>query len=157
MKKNNYPIYFLISLAVLIIDQATKYLIQARLKLFETVEVLPFFNIVFVSNTGSAFGMLKGLGNVFFIVVAGAAIVIVAVLIIKFREDRLAFSLVMGGAAGNLMDRLTHGYVVDFLDFFAGGHHWPAFNVADSALTVGIALLFIKTLFGPKDTGKQEV
>lgn len=152
MRRDLYAPYFLLSAAVVIADQFTKYLVQSRFVLFESVKILPFFSIVYVSNTGSAFGMFKGLGNVFFIAVAGAATLVVAALIIKYRQDRFAFALILGGAAGNLLDRLTHGFVVDFIDVFWGEHHWPAFNVADSALTVGITLLFFGTFFRSKNS-----
>lgn len=142
--KNRYPAYFLVALIVLILDQMTKYLVRGRLSLFEVINVLPFFNIVYVENVGSAFGMFRGLGNTFFIFFAAAAILVVVVMIIKDRENRLGFSLILGGASGNLIDRLLHGHVIDFLDVYAGRYHWPSFNVADSALTIGIVLLFFK-------------
>jgi signal peptidase II len=153
--KYRYAVFFVISLAVFILDQVTKYLITSHLRLFQVIPVMPFFNIVYVDNTGSAFGMFKGLGNPFFIGIAGAAIIAVAVMIIKDRENRLGLSLILGGAAGNLADRVIHRYVIDFLDFYAGKHHWPAFNVADSALTVGIALLLIKTVFHRTEADKS--
>jgi len=153
--KYRYAVFFVLSLAVFIIDQVTKYLITSHLSLFQVIPVLPFFNIVYVDNTGSAFGMFKGLGNPFFIGIAGAAIIAVAVMIIKERENRLGLSLILGGAAGNLTDRLIHRYVIDFLDFYAGKHHWPAFNVADSALTVGIALILLKTVFHRTEADKS--
>jgi signal peptidase II len=141
--KRGYAPFFLVSLIVFVVDQATKYLITSRFALFEAVNILPFFSVVYVRNTGSAFGMFKSLGNVFFIAAAAIAIGVVAVLIVRNREGRFGLSLILGGAAGNMADRLVHGYVVDFLDFYAGGRHWPAFNVADSALTVGIGLLLL--------------
>lgn len=153
--KEKYAIFFVISLAVFMFDQVTKYLIRSHLSLFQVIPVLPFFSIVYIDNTGSAFGMFKGLGNAFFIGIAGAAIVVVAALMIKDRNNRLGLSLILGGAAGNLTDRVVHGYVIDFLDFYAGKHHWPAFNVADSALTVGITLLLIKTVFHRTEADKS--
>jgi signal peptidase II len=143
--KKGYAPFFLLSLIVFVVDQATKYLITSRFALFEAVNILPFFSVVYVRNTGSAFGMFKSLGNVFFIAAATIAIAVVAVLIARNREGRFGLSLILGGAAGNMADRLVHGYVVDFLDFYAGSHHWPAFNVADSALTVGIGLLLLRS------------
>jgi signal peptidase II len=153
--KFRYAVFFVISLVVFILDQVTKYLITSHLRLFQVIPVLPFLNIVYVDNTGSAFGMFKGLGNPFFIGIAGAAIIAVAIMMIKDRENRLGLSLILGGAAGNLTDRVIHRYVIDFLDFYAGKHHWPAFNVADSALTVGIALLLIKTVFHRTEADKS--
>ncbi len=138
---------FLLAAAVFVLDQATKLVILKYVGLHDIISVTSFFNIVFVENTGSAFGMFKSLGNVFFIAVATAAMAVVSYLIIKSREDGIAFALVLGGAAGNLLDRITRGAVVDFLDFHAAGWHWPAFNVADSALTIGVGLLFISVIF----------
>lgn len=139
--------FFLIALAIFILDQITKYIIKVSIGPFEIIRVTSFFNIVYVENIGSAFGLFKSLGNAFFIIVAVLAMVFVSVLMIKDRDNRLSFSLVLGGAAGNLLDRISRGYVVDFLDFHIGMHHWPAFNVADSALTIGITLLLIRTVF----------
>ena len=152
--KDRYALFFVISTVVFLLDQMTKYLIRSHLRLSEVIPVFPFFSVVYVDNTGSAFGMLKSLGNPFFIGVAAAAIIVIAVMIIKVRDNRLALSLILGGAAGNLTDRIVHGYVIDFLDFSAGGHHWPAFNIADSALTVGIALLMIDMVLRRSETGR---
>jgi len=138
---------FLLAAAVFVLDQATKLVILKYVGPHDIISVTSFFNIVFVENTGSAFGMFKSLGNVFFISVAAAAMAVVSYLIIKSREDGIAFALVLGGAAGNLLDRIIRGAVVDFLDFYAAGWHWPAFNVADSALTIGVGLLFISVIF----------
>ena len=148
--KNSPSVFFLTSFIIFVLDQVTKYLIRSHLSLFEVINVLPFFNIVYVENTGSAFGMFKGLGNIVFIAIASVAIVSVVVLLIKDRENRTGFSLILGGAAGNLADRVFLGHVVDFLDVFVGKFHWPAFNVADSALTVGIALLAVNSLLQAK-------
>ncbi|HAK89415.1 MAG: signal peptidase II [Nitrospirae bacterium GWC2_46_6] len=147
---------FLISLLVFVLDQTTKYVVKANISPYRIIEVLPFFNIVYVENIGSAFGMFKSLGNFFFIVIAAAAMVFVTVLIIKDKDNRLAFSLILGGAAGNFVDRVIHGYVIDFLDFYIGRFHWPAFNVADSALTIGIMLLTVKLFFDVKKSDKVQ-
>ena len=149
MKK--YPVTFLlISLCIFALDQITKYFIRTHIGLFDIVRITSFFNIVHVLNTGSAFGLFKGLGNSFFIIIALLAMTLITVLIIKDSHNRLAFALILGGAAGNLADRIIFGHVIDFLDFYAGSHHWPAFNVADSALTIGISLLLFKTVFEKK-------
>ena len=144
-------IFFLISLIILLLDQVTKYFIKARVGFYDVVEVTSFFNIVHVLNTGSAFGMFKRLGNTFFIVIALAAIILISVLMIRDSRNRLPFALILGGAAGNITDRILLGRVTDFLDFHLGSLHWPAFNVADSALTVGIAILLLLTLFDKKN------
>ncbi len=135
--------YFMLSLVVFLLDQGTKYFIMRNFSLYQVINVVPFFNLVYYRNVGSAFGMLKGLGNPFFILVSAAAIVAIAMMIIKDSGSRTGFSLILGGAAGNLADRITHGYVVDFLEVYVGNFYWPAFNVADSALTIGIMLLIL--------------
>ena len=145
-----YLPYFLLALAVFLLDQATKYFIMHHLNLYQVVKIIPSFNIVYYRNVGSAFGMFKSLGNTFFIVVSLGAIVVLSVFIVKDADARLGLSLILAGAAGNLADRIIHGYVVDFLEVYAGSFYWPAFNVADSALTVGIGLLIIRTAFGRK-------
>lgn len=135
-------------------DQATKlvffrYLVEGGRPL---VEVLPFFNLVTVWNYGASFGMFNSgsrTGSAVFVVLA---VVIVAGLVMWLRrvETRilgLALGLVIGGAVGNVIDRLRFGAVFDFLDFHALGWHWPAFNLADSAITVGVGLLLIDSLF----------
>ncbi|MCE5312396.1 MAG: signal peptidase II [Nitrospiraceae bacterium] len=138
---------FLLAAAVFVLDQATKLVILRYVGPHDIISVTSFFNIVFVENTGSAFGMFKSFGNIFFITVASAAMIAVSFLIVRGRYDGAAFALVLGGAAGNLLDRITRGAVVDFLDFHASGWHWPAFNVADSALTIGVGLLFLSVFF----------
>lgn len=124
-------------------DQLTKQLIINTIMPYEAVYVLPFFNIVNVANKGAAFGSFQALGNPFFIVVSLIAIAIVIFLMVKEKENPLALSFILGGAFGNLIDRLRYGFVVDFLDFFLGKYHWPAFNVADSFLSMGVTLMII--------------
>ncbi len=139
--------FFLIPAAIVILDQVTKQLIITTLKPYEAIYVLPFFNIVHVLNTGAAFGSLQWLGNPFFIALSVIAIVVVIFLMIKDRESIWGLSFILGGAIGNLIDRFRHGYVVDFLDVFVGKYHWPAFNVADSFLSVGVFIIAIRYLF----------
>lgn len=144
-----------LSAAILALDQATKMLVQARLPLHDSRTVVPdFFNLTHVTNRGALFGLLHDLPDpwraVLFTVVPFAAIV----LILYFQgrtapADRLAhggLALILGGAAGNFLDRLRLGYVVDFLDVYVGPHHWPAFNVADSAICIGVGLLVLDLL-----------
>ncbi|MBF0317584.1 MAG: signal peptidase II [Nitrospirae bacterium] len=135
--------FYAIAAVIYLLDQGSKYLIVQTLPLHDSREVLPFFNIVYVRNIGSAFGLFKGLGNGTFIVLSVVALAILAVLIRISDSDLYAFSLLLGGAAGNATDRVARAYVVDFLDLYVGRYHWPAFNVADSALTIGIVLLII--------------
>jgi signal peptidase II len=140
---NRRLLAFLIAAAIVCLDQLTKYLVTSSVTPGSPVEVFSFFHLVNVKNTGAAFGMLKGLGNNFFIAVSALALVLIVILILKGIDGILGFSLILGGAAGNLIDRLAYGHVRDFIDLFAGDYHWPAFNIADSALTVGILLLAV--------------
>lgn len=132
-------------------DQFTKYLIYTRLYPGQAIEVTPFFRIVYAMNTGIAFSMFQGANHVFSVITA----LIIGGFLLWYRKNRAAippalkaaFTLVIAGAAGNLIDRVAHGYVVDFLDFSIGSYHWPAFNVADSCITVGGILLFLLSFF----------
>ncbi len=151
------PAGLLVALAggTLLLDQVTKFVITRFLPLYTQQEVVPgFFNLVHVRNTGAAFSFLAGspsLGRqVFFI---GVGVVAAAVLLYLYRATggrekakRAGLALILGGALGNLMDRLRLGAVVDFLDFHIGPYHWPAFNVADSAITVGAGILLVSVL-----------
>ncbi|MGE0080889.1 MAG: signal peptidase II [Thiohalomonadaceae bacterium] len=139
-----------LSALVVVIDQITKALASNLLNLHEGVPVLPGLNLTLMHNTGAAFSFLSDEGGWqrwFFAVIA---VVISALLVLWLRRlppaERwlhIAIALVIGGALGNLWDRLMLGYVVDFIDVYAGRWHWPAFNVADSAITVGAAMLLL--------------
>jgi len=131
---------------VVLLDQITKYLARTRIHPLESIELLPVLNLVSVRNQGAAFGMFSSLGNNFFIIISLAAILFMLWVIVTAKEDYRVFSLLAGGAIGNLIDRVTLGYVVDFIDVAVSGHHWPAFNVADSALSIGIVLLMLNLL-----------
>jgi signal peptidase II len=135
---------------ILFLDQWTKYVVQQRLALYQRVEVIQgFFDLIHARNPGGAFGIFGGekggLGSLLFVVVSLVAIGSILFLFVKTREDEktlsLSFSLVLSGALGNLVDRLRFGEVVDFLDFYLHSYHWPAFNVADSAICIGIGLM----------------
>ena len=144
MKRNIYIVLIVSVIAAL--DQLTKYLIATRLSPFDSIEIFPFLHIVNVRNTGAAFGSFRGLGSNFFIIVSVIAIIFVVSLLLKRAYNTLGLSLVLGGAIGNLVDRIFYGNVVDFVDFSFGTFHWPAFNVADSALTVGIFIIVLSSL-----------
>ena len=131
---------------VVVLDQITKYLISSSLSPIDSIEIFPFLHIVHVWNTGSAFGMFKNLSSSFFILVSIAAIIIVIYLLKKSTYNRFGLSLILGGALGNLIDRVRFGKVFDFLDFAVGDFHWPAFNVADSSLTIGMSIVFFLVL-----------
>ena len=130
-------------------DQASKlWVLAAHASL--PVEVLPFFNIVLVWNRGVSFGMFGAAGPLVLAAVAGAVAVVLVVWMLRSdrRFEAFALGAVAGGAAGNILDRLTRGAVVDFLDFHVAGWHWYAFNLADSAIAVGVAMLLFDALFG---------
>lgn len=132
---------------IMVIDQVTKYLVLQNFTIHEIVEVTAFFNLVLVYNPGAAFSFLSdaaGWQRWFFIAIAFAASAWIVYLLRRYPGQTLfclALSLVLAGALGNVIDRILFGAVVDFLDFHAYGWHWPAFNVADSAITCGAALL----------------
>ena len=144
------PLFFLILSLAVVLDQLTKYLASTFINPYEPIEVLPVLNLVNVKNVGAAFGLFSSLGNVFFIVVTLVAIAIILFLAIKEKDGFVGLTLILSGAVGNLIDRLVFGHVRDFIDLHACSYHWPAFNVADSALTVGIAVLIIGSLFKKK-------
>jgi signal peptidase II len=148
--KKRVILSLLIALSIVLSDQITKYLARTYIQSYETIRVLPVLDLVNVRNEGAAFGMFRSLGNTFFIAISLAAIIFMSWIIVKDKEDYRIFALLAGGAAGNLIDRLTLGYVVDFISVGAGGYHWPAFNIADSALTVGMALMACNLLKAKK-------
>ena len=137
----------IIVLSVVFLDQITKQLIIKYLSSSDSLEVFPFLHIVSVRNTGAAFGAFRGFGSGIFIAISVVAIGFVINLIIRRAYNSFGLSLVLGGAIGNLIDRIFYGKVVDFVDFHVGAFHWPAFNVADSALTVGITIIILTSLF----------
>ena len=143
-------VYLLLALAVLALDQWTKWLVQEHLPLLVSRPLIPgFLNLTHVENTGVAFGLFAARGDLVRTwVLAGVGILALVVVLIYFRrtpvEDRLlltSLGLVLGGAVGNLLDRMMAGAVTDFIDFYVGTYHWHTFNVADSAITVGLILM----------------
>lgn len=147
--------YLLVALAVLVADQWTKWLVEVHLPHGASRPVVDgFFNLVHVRNSGVAFGLLSEAGATRSWLLALLGLVALSAVAVYFwltpRWDRLllvALALVAGGAVGNLIDRLAAGGVTDFLDVYVGSYHWPAFNVADSAITVGIALMIYDAVF----------
>jgi len=145
----------LIALAVLLLDRITKWAIAQTIPLEDAVNIIPgFFRLTHLENTGAAFSLFADSASPFrtalLIAFSMAALAVVSVLLWKdrriFHSGTLALSLILGGAVGNLWDRLFYGKVTDFLDFYIGVHHWPPFNVADSAIVVGALLLFMRML-----------
>jgi signal peptidase II len=157
-KKSITPFWTWLSLSLLIVlfDQFTKILIVGAYRLGDWTRVTSFFNIVRVHNEGAAFSFLANAGGWqrwFFTVVGLVAVVVIVWLLRSSASQRLfAFSLsmILGGAIGNIIDRVRFGYVVDFLDFHAAGIHFPAFNVADSAITCGAICLILDELLRVK-------
>ncbi len=146
---NKYSPLIITLVIVVIIDQITKFYIASNFELYQSVEIIKgFFNITYIRNAGVAFGMFSNLKGSF-IQIVFIAIYIIAIIsiIILYREahrySHIALSLILSGAIGNLIDRVFRGEVVDFLDFHWQNYHWPAFNVADSCITVGVGLLMI--------------
>ena len=148
-------IWLLVTLLVLVLDQVTKYLIVTHLALFQTIHLLPVLNITRVQNTGAAFSLLStasGWQRWFFVVLAlgvSGAVLVWMGRAYYYQTGLLAsLSLVLAGALGNAIDRIARGHVVDFIDVHYAALHWPAFNVADSAITVGVALFVLQALTG---------
>ena len=150
---------FTVPAGIFILDRLTKIWIESNITLWDTHVVIPgFFNIIYTRNRGIAFGLLsEGTGiwrNVLLVGVAVIVLVVVGNILWRLppklppgqRFTRLALILVLGGALGNLYDRVRVGSVTDFLDFYIGSYHWPAFNVADSAITIGAALIVLDLL-----------
>jgi signal peptidase II len=139
--------WYAVALLVVLLDQLTKYGVSASLRYGESRAYSAFFNLVLTHNRGAAFSFLAsaaGWQRGFFIAVALIAILVIGVLLARHTRDKLfcwSLALILGGAMGNVIDRIALGYVVDFLDFHFSGWHWPAFNLADSAISVGAVLL----------------
>ncbi|MGQ9647397.1 MAG: signal peptidase II [Thermodesulfobacteriota bacterium] len=162
--KRKYRVLLIILLWVLSVDQWTKHSIQSRLALHHTIPIVKgFFNLTHVRNPGGAFGVLGGvkgaLGSALFLILSLVAIGVILVFFFKTKEHEdllsLAFSLVLAGAIGNLIDRFRFGEVIDFLDFYLFSFHWPAFNIADSAICVGMGLIVLEIFL--RDRKKKRV
>ena len=148
-----------LSLLVLALDQATKWVVDHSMRVYESIELAPFFQLTYLRNQGAAFSFLSNAGGWqrwFFValsVVFSAGITYWLVRMPPGRHwEAAAWSLVLGGAVGNLIDRVLFGYVIDFLDVFYAQWHWPAFNVADSAITIGIVMLLVDSFRAQRTT-----
>jgi signal peptidase II len=147
---------------VYILDRLTKLAIIENFGLDQSHTVVAgYFDVTYIRNTGAAFGILSFLDDSFrlpfFLVTTLAAIAMLVYFIIKTRPGDvltlIALALIIGGALGNMTDRQVYGYVIDFIDWHVGGHHWPAFNIADSGITVGVSLLGIEIFLRGKPIG----
>ena len=150
-----------LSLLAVVLDQASKWAVDSSMQLYQSIPLVPYFNLTYVRNTGAAFSFLSEAGGWQRWFFAGLAIVIsivIAVWLARLKQHEtllaVALSLVLGGAIGNLIDRLAYGYVIDFLDVYYQTWHWPAFNVADSAITLGVVLMLLESfgLVGSKQS-----
>jgi signal peptidase II len=158
-----YAYVFGVAAALLLLDQLTKAYIRQHLGLYETIIVIDsFFHITHLQNPGAAFGLLadahSSLRIPFFMAVGAVAIVALTYFVRRVDGSRwlvlTSLGGILGGALGNLVDRIWLGAVTDFLDFHLSGYHWPAFNVADSAITVGMVILIAYSLFAPEGLGE---
>lgn len=146
MKKDHGLYWLLLTIVIFIIDIASKFWIINNFFLFESVNLLPFFSITYVRNIGAAFSILEGQRTMLAIFALIISAVILHMLYRNTRQQKLenlSLSLILGGALGNLFDRLYHGFVVDFLDVNFGNWHYPTFNIADCAICVGIGLFIL--------------
>ena len=139
-----------LSIMVVLLDQGTKYWVMVSLIPYQSIIVTPFFNLTLVFNTGAAFNILTAqgsLGNSILLAFALGAITVILVMLYRLSYAKIlqaiALALILGGALGNVIDRLRFGCVVDFLHFHIREYYWPAFNVADSAICMGIFLLIV--------------
>jgi len=149
----------IISVVVIILDQITKAIATAKLVMFDPVAVMPMFNFTLMHNEGAAFSFLSDAGGWqrwFFTVLATIVSIAIVIWIKKLTPQEkgmaISLSLILGGAIGNLIDRVRFGYVVDFIDVYYNDWHWPAFNIADSAIFVGAAIMIIYSFREEKKT-----
>lgn len=146
-----------LSVLVVVLDQLTKLWVISAFELYESVELVPFLNLTYVQNKGAAFSFLSSAGGWqrwFFTGVSVIAIGVLFIWIKRLKPDEkllaVSMSLILGGAVGNLYDRLAYGYVIDFLDAYYQQWHWPVFNVADSAIVLGVTLMLVDMVLTAK-------
>ncbi|WP_430876039.1 signal peptidase II [Gilliamella sp. G0441] len=155
MKKENGLYWLIISTIVFFVDIASKFWILNKFNLYESINVLPFFSITYVQNIGAAFSIFEGQR---WMLAAVALLISGAIVYMLYRNKRqqklenFSLSLILGGALGNLFDRLYHGFVVDFLDVNFGCWHYPTFNIADCAICIGIGLFILSSYKKPQKT-----
>lgn len=151
-----YLLLGLLSLAIIVVDQITKVYVVQAMRLHESISVIPnFFSITYIRNPGAAFGFLSSSSGsfrfVFFGLTSIFAMGLLGTILVRMPKHdwmgQLSVAGILGGAIGNLLDRLRYGEVIDFLDFYVDAYHWPAFNVADSAITVGVVFLILHFAF----------
>lgn len=155
--------WFALSLLALLLDQISKQMVVQQMDLHQSVELLPFFNLYYVHNYGAAFSFLSdqsGWQRWFFSITTSIISLGIVFWITRLKASQqlliIALSLVLGGALGNLYDRLMYGYVIDFIDWHIGNSHWPAFNIADSSIFLGAVLLILDTFLHPETDKDNE-
>lgn len=157
--------FFIIMVLVVVGDQLSKLWILENFALYDSRVIIPgFFNLTFLRNSGAAFGMLSDMPllwrQIFFISVAMLALISLIIMQRKMGKESswytVSFSLIAGGAVGNVIDRVLYGSVVDFLDVYVKNYHWPAFNVADSAIFVGVAIFLLMQVFEGEEKQEEE-
>lgn len=161
--KLNWKPWLLITLVVLLLDQWTKHLVLENMALYSRIELMPFFNLVHVHNYGAAFSFLSdqpGWQRWFLSGITTVISVVIFIWLTRLNKTQLllatALVFILGGALGNLYDRLAYGYVVDFIDWYYGTYHWPAFNLADAAISLGAVLLIVDTFKNPEKAKSKE-
>jgi signal peptidase II len=151
-RNGRYLILALISLSTVALDQISKVQIMQTMRLHESIPVVSeFFSLTYIRNPGAAFGLLASSGQTFRLIFFGLtsvfALGLLGMIFFRLRQDdwigQLSIAVILGGAIGNLLDRVRFGEVIDFLDFYVNGYHWPAFNVADAAISVGVFFLIL--------------
>jgi signal peptidase II len=146
--------WLLLSILVILLDQVTKQVAVETMHLYESIEVLPFFNWTLMYNEGAAFSFLSDQGGWqrwFFIILSTVVTTVLVIWLLRLLQDErpiaISLALIIGGAIGNLIDRVLLGHVVDFIHLHYEEYFWPAFNVADSAITVGVTIMIVDSLF----------
>ena len=154
--RNKYLYLFVISNALIILDQYTKYMVSIHIPKYYSIKVVEnFFNLTHIRNSGVAFGMFAGASSeyktLFFVVVSFVAIIAILFFFRNTPDDRKmvlsGLILIFSGGVGNMIDRILYREVIDFLDFFYNDYHWPSFNVADSCITIGVGLMIVDLFY----------
>jgi len=160
INRNSSLSWLWVTVIFLIIDQVTKHMVAGSMELYQSINVLPFFDITYAQNPGAAFSFLADQGGWqrwFFTAIAAIASIVFLVWLKRTPANQpilaAALACMLSGAMGNLIDRALFGYVIDFLDFYYAGYHWPTFNIADSIIFIGAALMIIDSF---KDDDKQD-
>ncbi|MZH03468.1 MAG: signal peptidase II [Nitrospinae bacterium] len=160
--RNKYLVLFFVSGFLIVIDQYTKFMVSLHIPLNYSIKVMEgFFNLTHIRNSGVAFGLFASQQSEYkplmFIIISSIAILAILVIFHQTPKEKkivqTGLILIFSGAIGNLIDRSLHGEVIDFVDFFIDGYHFPAFNIADSCITIGVALMVVDLFCGESQPG----